>query len=56
MRVKRRELAIGVAVTATLLWVSAVAVGAPFVAVVLPVLGLMAAGVLLVIADHATDA
>ena len=49
---QRRELAIAMAAVAVVLWVVAVVGGAPLLAVVIPIVGLMVAGVLLVITDH----
>ena len=51
MNVDRRAFGIGTAITAVILWIVALLVDAPTVVVVIPIIGMMIAGVVLVTAE-----
>lgn len=51
MNVDRRAFGIGTAITAVILWIVALVVDAPTVAVVIPIVGLMIAGMVLITAE-----
>lgn len=51
MKVDRRAFGIGTAITAIILWIVALIVDAPPVAVAIPIIGVMTAGALLVTAE-----